>query len=213
MLLPGQVIPCWELCDRSIGEAYYFEQRFWLASIQVRDQPAFRKQEKRRGAHESLRDEWGLAEIDFSYPNRTGDTVGTVLLSSRALVAWLLHKRTQTDTLQYRALSLRWGRCLEGVRAVVCMAYQALDGVAGPTISFMGATLQIGWDASCNLAPLRDAWPSLPEEWQCLRVATSLQLPPFSRDRNSTLFHLLLFLHARVVASESLPRGRWLLDA
>ena len=210
-LLPGVVLPVYVRADREFGRALFWEQRCWLEALQVRDKVGFRRLEQRRGTWQRLEEDYRLEPWDLSRPG--GDTlaIGTVVMSTRGLVGWLLLKRSQADTPVHSQLCLRYVRCLDGVREAVDAGAAALGGADMPNLSIQGVPLPIAANSTVDLFPLVAAWRTLPGEWAELRDrGPANALPPFPPDGRATLTHFLIFVDLRIRATPAGQVAPWL---
>jgi hypothetical protein len=79
-----------------VGNAFYWEQRHWLAHLGVADPVKFRRREKERAVLEKLVDEWSCYDTALCRPS--DDAVGfrTVVLST-----YLLGRVAVEETAQH----------------------------------------------------------------------------------------------------------------
>ena len=201
-LLAGTVVPCYIREDRDVGRTMFWEQRYWLDALGVQDKVGFRKQEHRRGLWQRLQDEFDLEPWDFSRSSEAERAVGTVVLSTRGLIGWLLLKRSQTDTHANIQLCLRYVRCLEGVRDAVDSAAAALPEDGLPELALQGMNFKVAPNSTVDLGPLVGVLPTLPDDWDELRArGEGVPLAPFPADARVKIYHLLVFLDCRIRAT------------
>ena len=90
-LLGPATLPAHQRSNADVGSAFFWEQRFWLDFLHVRDHSSFRKDEIRTGHIVSLSQNWGIAQTDF-VPGEPNSVFKTRSFSSAMLISWLLSK-------------------------------------------------------------------------------------------------------------------------
>ena len=194
-----------------VGNAFYWEQRHWLAHLGVADPVKFRKREKERAVLEKLVDEWSCYDTALCRPS--DDAVGfrTVVLSTYLLGAWLSKKPLSTSKGNNRDLALRWVACLTMYVDV------ALRGAAmcedATIISCLGVDFSV--NRACNVpvaAVQRLAGGAFAAEWGDVRGSgLPRALAPLSIGGVVSLADLVWFLTVRVYYSSTpLSRDHWL---
>ena len=167
---------------------------------------------RKRCIWDRLRRDFGLADADFSAPRDGNDVVGTVLLSTRALVAWLAFRRHIADCEQHKHLSMKWARAIEGVRDVFLQGSASAAQGHRPRFVVHGTEIQLSPDGTMDLTQLAGMWPSLRQEWSTFRShCYSLQLGPWPSSNQVNAVSFLLFLDARIRESDAVPEASWLI--
>ena len=214
-LLPGRVLPVWQRPDAHVGSCFFWEQRYWLEAVQVRDQVDFRKLERRRGTIARLLEEFSLAPWHCSFPRESTEAVRTPAFSTAALMGYLLLKRYQTDTPQHAALCERWNDLLDMFRSLLDSLVEGLAAENYPTITIQDVVLRVTWPAIIELQELEQAMPSLRMEYEELRrVSPTLRLPPWPPGARLRVFHFLVFLDGRIrLSAGRVPDTHWLFQA
>ena len=184
-LLPGSTLPLYYV-PGSPDICWYWEQRHWLHAVGCQDPINFRKLERRRLILERIISDHSLAAQDVARPGEAPAGVGTLLLSTRCLLAWLLTKRAVTDTSMHQGTSVRWRRCIAGFEEELQDWSHTTEP---PQIRIHGhVVLVVERHALVDLGPLARSWPTLPYEWQQLRDRSgSISLLPFPVDAKVSL--------------------------
>ena len=80
-------LPVHHYLSADLGHCFFWEQRYFLTALQVRDHVDFRKRETRRDDTGSLVLQWGLLDTDA--PGTDHAFLKTRCMSSALLVPWL----------------------------------------------------------------------------------------------------------------------------
>ena len=181
LLLPDANLPVHCAVDADLGRKFWFEQRYWLQSIGIKKPVDWRKQEKRRGVLDEVRDDYRLIEnVDvLDRPNGCKRHL-PLLLSSRGVLAWLATRWALARRGAYKS-AMPWRRML-------CGFFEAAQAGLGkmsaqlPSICLEDVVAPCQEDGSVNIGGFLDVWPTLRTEWD----AVSLRFPDMLYDFPST---------------------------
>ena len=90
-LLGETTVPAHQRHNADVGSSFFWEQRYWLDHLHVRDHVNFRRLEQRAGHIVSLCQHWGIAHTDYFAPE-ANSVFQTRTFSSSLLISWLLSK-------------------------------------------------------------------------------------------------------------------------
>lgn len=213
-LLPGLVLPVWQRREASVGALLFWEQRFWLERLQIRDKTSYRKQEHRRKYIETMTLEYGLEEWDTSYPRESTEAVATPAFSTRGLLTYILFKRMQTDTAQHAAVCAQWTECLVSFKHLLATETQSFEGHSLPQFTLQGVVVDVGSGGVADLTALSQQWHTLPEDYENLRTdRPNLRLLPWTPTNRVPLIDFLLYLDVRVQRTPGVDAHHWLSSA
>ena len=148
--------PCWVKREAELGESCWFEQRFWHDSLRM-DGANERKNEAQRNLRGRLESMYGLSGGAITRPADLDGTPKTVVLGTKALLAWLLHKRTSFSHRGNRDKSLQ---VVSFIRRAVLQAEKALTSLPSdqlPTVATVLGQLRVLSSGHIHVADLLDA--------------------------------------------------------
>ena len=192
-LLQGLVIPCFVRRESPLSRRCVWEQRFFTHVVGIRDGVMFRKMETRRRVLEDVAESYCLDDNDYSRPAESALAIRTVALTTRALLAWIVHKRSVTDTEKDAALSRRWWQCLMMVGHAAQNGAATMEHHQLPSITVNGVEMRVFPNGKIHVGACLAHWPAFDQEWDSLRVSSrSLGISPFA---DGPLVSLTDFLH------------------
>lgn len=211
-VLPGQQhveYHHWESAD--VSGSLYWEERYWLDFMLVRDHRRYRDREKRRSYIEDAQRDWALEDTSWSRPSKPDDThLKTLIMNTQMLLAWLYTKLRHFARQGCRGI----GPCKQAIQYLLDLVSAGFEFASElPGMDIGGFSLAIT-PAGFRVDELIHLFPTLLSDWHDLthsHMATTAGLDPLREHGSVALGQMLTFLEARAFYS-SLPQGHWLLS-
>lgn len=199
-LVPGTV-PAWVRRDGNLGSAILWEQRFWMHELGVRDAKVARSKEQQHDLRGKLSRWFNLGRGDWSRPTDGEEAPQTILLSSRSILAWLLHKRASWADQGYADEAHKASHLIRQYISVCKGAMNELPTDCLPALIADGLDMPFLRGGSIDCAAFFEQFEDFEDEWHAFRAAdATLQLGRFGPEPDIGEF--LMYLDARVRASE-----------
>ena len=201
------VIPVWVRRGGAIGTSLWWEQRFWWEAL-GHDGRHERKREHRNGLRDTLSAQYDLAPSAISKPSDSPLAPQTLVMSTQALLAWLLHKRYRWQQHGYHAQAMRASALIARLVDIAGEACDVVEVDHLPALSCAGLTLGFLRGGRIDMSGFVAMFPDTANEWAALSHAdVSLGLGPFTEE--PLLVEFCCWLDARVRHSECSPTD-WL---
>ena len=204
--------PVWIQSRHTLSRACYWEQRYWHAELNehAREQ---RSKEFKRGLRQRISFMYSLDEkADWIRPGDGADAPQTVILNTRALLAWQLHKfnvyKTMGNDGKNKAIAM--AGFLRRVCSQAARASDKLDVGQLPSIDATGG-VQVPMlpHGRIHIAGLATACGAqLEEHWNFVRE-TSAELGLASYDVDDTLLSDFFLFVDRICRMTGTEEGKW----
>lgn len=167
-LLWNSIVPVYHWEGADAGQAFFFEQRYWLDYVRIANQTDYRKRERRGGYLKKRTDAWGLSADDVRLPSDDAASFKTVIFSTRVSLAWLFYK---LRNFVNAGSDEQVRRCRSAIDAWCVMATAGFSRAQDqPAVLVEQAALRIDLSGHIDLSPLLERLPDMPQDWQALRA-------------------------------------------
>ena len=193
----------------AIGAAAFWEQRYWHAELRE-DGRSQRSLEYKRSLRQRLVATYDLQQDDISRPSDSAESPQTVLLNTRALLGWLLHKLEVFGRRELEDAEAKGKHVMGMVRRICTQAARAsrdLDAAQLPVIEVAdGVELVMQPGGHIDVSEFAAACgPELGDEWDMIAaVRPDLGLPPFD-PQTMLVADFLMFMDVRCRVSAATP--------